>query len=165
MKSAPRRLTFLCRISLSLFFCLIVRLSYAQTPNISSDWIANETTTAGPTGTQTPLSMGNLHDGVTAPSFQFNTYDDGTFHLDLHSIRWGSSVLFTRIDPSNNSYGLFQIWDPFRRRYGSLFNTSNSVTTQLNAQGTTFFAGGPVAIGTTNVGFNQLAVEGTRWYC
>ncbi|GGB06539.1 hypothetical protein [Puia dinghuensis] len=115
----------------------------------SSLFLANGNTTGA---TQTPLSLGNWSGSqTTVPSFQFNTSDNGTSNLDLHSTRWGTQVTFTRSDPTGNSYNVMQVGgNNSVGAIASLYNTSNQVTLQLNAQGTTYFTGGNVLIGKTS---------------
>ncbi|GGB06535.1 hypothetical protein GCM10011511_32490 [Puia dinghuensis] len=115
----------------------------------TSLFLANGNTTGA---TQTPLSLGNWNGSLTTvPSFQFNTSDNGTSNLDLHSTRWGTQVTFTRSDPTNNSYNVMQVGgNNSVGAIASLYNTSNVVTLQLNAQGTTYFTGGNVLIGKTS---------------
>jgi hypothetical protein len=125
----------------------------------TSLFLANGNSTGA---TQTPLSLGNCNGTATSvPSFTFNTSDNGTSNLDLHSTRWGSLVSFTRMDPTGSSYNVMSVGG--NNTTGgtlSLYNTSNQVGLLLNGQGTTYFTGGAVAIGTTNPGSNKLAVEG-----
>jgi hypothetical protein len=134
------------------------QIAVAQ-PNYSSLFLANQNGTGA---TQTPLSLGNWNSPqTTVPSFTFNTSDNGTSFLDVHSTRWGSSVSFTRDDP-NGSHPMMNLFGTNgQSALFSLYNTSAAVTIQLSAQGTTYFTGGAVAIGTTNPGSNQLAVQGT----
>jgi hypothetical protein len=147
------------RIGLTLSLSLILRLATAQTPNYPSLFLANQTSTLGTV--QTPLSIGNMYNATTTPSFQFNTYDDGTSHLDLHSPRWGSSILFTRMDPSNNSYGLAWLYGTSGNGATfSLYNASNQVTLSLNGQGNTYINSGNVGIGTVTPG-NLLEIATT----
>ncbi|GGB14868.1 hypothetical protein [Puia dinghuensis] len=115
----------------------------------SSLFLANGNTTGA---TQNPLSLGNWGGSqTTVPSFQFNTSDNGTSNLDLHSTRWGTAVSFTRSDPTGNSYNVMQVGgNNSVGAIASLYNTSNVVTLQLNAQGTTYFTGGNVLIGKTS---------------
>lgn len=145
--------------------CIILLLSlicfqstYAQ-PNYSSLFLANQNSSGA---VQTPLSLGNwTGTQTTVPSFSFNTSDNGTSFLDIHSTRWGSSVSFTRDDP-NGSHTMMSLFGTNgQSTLLSLYNTSNQVAVQFSAQGTTYFTGGAVAIGTTNPGTNQLAVRGT----
>ena len=150
--------TFPRRLVLYVLFTLAGRLASAQT-TFSSVILNNQTTTLGTI--QTPLSIGNLYNATQIPSFKFNTYDDGTSHLDMHSMRWGSWVQFSREDPSGNSYAVMQLYGTPSASTLSLFNLSNQVALQLNGSGTSFFTGGSVAIGTMNPGSNKLAVEGT----
>lgn len=147
------------RLALYLLLTLLSRFASAQT-TFSSVILNNQTSTLGTI--QTPLSIGNLYNATQIPSFKFNTYDDGTSHLDMHSMRWGSWVQFSREDPSGLSYGVMQVYStPSVGATLSLFNLSNQTTLQLNGSGTSFFTGGAVAIGTMNPGSNKLAVEGT----
>jgi hypothetical protein len=147
-----------CRIGLTLSLGLILQLATAQ-PNYPSLFLANQTSTLGTV--QTPLSLGNMYNATTTPSFQFNTYDDGTSHLDLHSPRWGSSILFTRMDQTNNSYGLAWLYGTSGNGATfSLYNASNQVTLSLNGQGNTYFNGGSVGIGTVTPG-NLLEIATT----
>lgn len=137
------RLCLVLTLSLSFF----ARTASAQ-PNYSGLFLANQNTTGA---VQTPLSLGNWDPQTTVPSFTFNTSDNGTSFLDVHSTRWGSSVSFSRSDPTNNSYNLMTV-------YGSngtggalaLYNTSNTQELLLNSQGTTYFTGGNVLIGKTS---------------
>jgi len=151
VNAIPVCITF--ALSLSCF-----QITSAQ-PNYSSLFLANQNATGA---TQTPLSLGNWTGSqTTVPSFSFSTSDNGTSYLDIHSTRWGSSVTFTRDDP-NGSHNLMSLYgNNSQSAVLSLYNTSNQVTTQLSAQGTTYFTGGAVAIGTTNPGTSQLAVQGT----
>ena len=145
-------------LCITLFLSLICfQIAQAQ-PNYSSLFLANQNTTGA---TQTPLSLGNWSSPTTTPSFYFNTSDNGTSYLDVHSTRWGSSVSFTRDDP-NGSHTMMNLFGTNgQSALLSLYNTSNQVAVQFSAQGTTYFTGGAVAIGTTNPGTNQLAVQGT----
>jgi hypothetical protein len=159
MRKTPRGAGLLSCLFLTLALSFFVGAASAQ-PNYSGLFLANQNGTGA---VQSPLSLGNWGSPqTTTPSFAFNTSDNGTSFLDIHATRWGSSVTFSRSDPSNNSYNLMSV-------YGyngagatlALYNSSNAQGLLLNAQGTTYFTGGAVAIGTTNPGTSQLAVQGT----
>lgn len=143
-------------VALALFFCF---KTVSAQPNYSSLFLANQNSTGV---TQTPLSLGNWNGSqTTVPSFYFNTSDNGTSYLDIHSTRWGSAVSFTR-DDQNGSHNLMSLFGANgQSALLSLYNTSNQVTIQFSGAGTSYFTGGSVAIGTTNPGSNQLAVQGT----
>jgi hypothetical protein len=154
-----------------LFLCFSGHYASAQ-PNYSGLFLANQNTTGA---VQTPLSLGNWSSPTTVPSFTFNTSDNGTSYLDVHSTRWGESVSFSRSDPTGNSYNLMTVFG--NNTAGgelALYNTSNTEELLLNSQGPSYFAGGNVLIGKTsqtNSGYmldvngsgrlNQVVVNGT----
>ena len=143
-----------------LFLCFSSYYSSAQ-PNYSGLFLANQNTTGA---VQTPLSLGNWGSPTTVPSFNFNTSDNGTSNLDLHSTRWGESVTFTRSDPTGNSYTLMTVSGNNAAGGAlALYNTSNAQELLLNSQGASYFTGGNVLIGKTsqtNSGY-ILDVNGT----
>jgi hypothetical protein len=151
--------TFSCRIIFfSLSFFLLSQCLCAQTPNTSSYWIANSNTTGA---VQTPLSLGNWQSPTTVPSFQLKTTDGGAGTLEIHSTREGSIVQFTRADANLSNVNALTLFSA--QGSGStaaLYNASNAATVYLNGQGTSYFTGGSLCIGTTNPGSSQLAVEG-----
>jgi hypothetical protein len=147
-----------CRIVFSLHFLLLFGSLSAQTPNSSSYWIANSNTTGA---VQTPLTLGNWSSPTTVPSFQIKTTDGGSGILEIHSTREGGNIQFTRADASLPDVNIMTLYGG--QGYGSsasLYNSSNTATVALNGQGTSYFTGGSLCIGTTNPGSSQLAVEG-----
>ena len=141
-----------------LSFLLLFEGSHAQTPNNSSYWIANSNTTGA---LQTPLSLGNLSSPTTTPSFQFKTTDAGSGTLEIHSSRQGSIVQFTRADANlTNVNALTLSSAQGSGSNATLYNSSNTATVLLNGQGSSYFNGGNVGIGTVTPG-NLLEIATT----
>src|SRR6185437_3868099 len=133
-KNLPARSAMRLRTAIIAFFLLVFfRPVFAQ--NYSSLFLANANTTGA---LQNPLNLGNWSSPTTVPSFNINTSDNGTSSFDLHSTRWGSSVSFTRSDPTGNSYYLAQIGGingqgaTFNLFNGSTRRTSNSTDRVLH---------------------------------
>jgi hypothetical protein len=146
MKSNSKRAALLLSMLLTFLFIFNVQVSFSQ--NISQYWIANGNASGA---NQTPLSLGNQGGTTSVPSFQLSTSDNGTSFLNINSTRWGSAVTFTRNDPTGNQYTIMGIsGNNGAGGAASLYNTSNVVTTLLNAQGNSYLTGGNVGIGTTS---------------
>ena len=146
MKSISKRTALLLSMALTILFILNVQVSFSQ--NISQYWIANGNASGA---NQTPLSLGNQAGTTSVPSFQLSTSDNGTSYLNFYSTRYGSAVNFTRSDPTGNQYTIMGIYGTNGiGGTASLYNTSNVVTTLLNAQGSSYLTGGKVGIGTNS---------------
>jgi hypothetical protein len=146
MKKILGRIPIPHAIAIFLTFTFSIQLCSAQ--NAATYWLANGNTTGA---AQTVLSLGNWSSPTSVASFTATTSDNGTSSLNLYSTRWGTSIAFTRGDPSNNQYNVMQInGNNAAGGYLSLYNTSNLTATLLNSQGASYFNGGNVLIGKTS---------------
>jgi hypothetical protein len=139
-----------------MFFSLVFRPASAQTyPTL---WLGNANTTGA---LQTPLTLGNSPTSTTQPEFTITTSDNGWSLMNVIASAWGAQFNISRGDPGG-SYRVISIDGATGEGSNlSLYNASNAASVYFTAQGTSYFTGGAVAIGTTNPGSSQLAVQGT----
>ena len=109
---------------------------------------------------QNPLNLGNWGNPTSVPSYRFYTTDQGSTPLEINSTRYSGGLLFTR-EGSTGRKNLISIsgWDGVGASM-AMYDQSNQVKLLLNSDGTSYFNGGNVGIGTTNTGQYKLAVEG-----
>jgi hypothetical protein len=143
------------KVFLSLVILTTSFLSKAQ--NYSSLFLANGNTTGAE---QNPLSIGNWGNPTSAPQYRFLTTDAGSNPLEIRSTRWAGGLILSR-DGSAGVKNLMSVggWEGTGSSL-SLYNSSNQVALLLTTNGTSYFNGGNVGIGTTSTGSFKLAVEG-----
>ena len=140
-----------------LSFLILTSTVLLKAQDYSSLFLANGNTTGAQ---QNPLNIGNWTNPTSAPQYRFLTSDIGASPLEIRSTRWAGGLILSR-DGSSGTSNLMAIsgWEG-QATAMNLYNQNATVTVSLNTNGTSYFNGGNIGIGTTNTGSFKLAVEG-----
>lgn len=101
---------------------------------------------------QTNLELGEFVDSANTPLYQIKTDDSGGDILEVRSARWAGDVRFTRGGASGDRFLLNIQGSDGGGANLYVYDANNVNTVAIRGNGTTYFNGGSVGVGTTNPG-------------